>query len=465
MATSKITSPFAPHRHISKNKTRRTSLSKTELETGCRMGIDSHADTSCAGRHVRILEHIDGASYNVSPFNGPAITGIIMINGAIAVDREDGQGGYILELNIALNFTETMEHSLLCPMQARENNVIINDVPKRLASTSSQSVAFPSGATIPIYFHGPIPYFNMRYPTQYDLDTYEWLSLISPGSWQLYDQDFNTSGITSQLSHTNFDDCSFLSDSHIPSLSVSGVRREGKHSSLTPETLSKLWRIPLLQAQRTIEVTEQRSLRTSQGPISRRFRTDTYQRRYKRLGGPYSRFYTDVLFSKVKSISGNSCASIYSNRQGFIKIYPMNAKSQAHETFSMFVHEVGIPHELHADGAGELIKGEFKKKLNKYEVYNTVTEPYSPWQNDAERKIKDVKVLGRYLMQTSNTPIRLWDYAYIHAANILSRTATNTADPLHRIPFEHVMGYTPDISEFTSYDWYQLVWYWDPTDM
>ena len=465
LSTSRITSPQNSHRHISKNKTHRTSLSKSELENGCRMGIDSHADTSCAGRHVRILEHIDGVSYNVSPFNGPAITGITMINGAVAVDREDGQGGYILELNNALNFTDSMEHSLLCPMQARENDVIIDDRPKRFAPNSTQSINFPSGDSIPIYFHGPIPYFHMRYPTRYDLDTYQWLSLTSSGTWAPYDQDFNVSSATSLPSHTNFDSYVFPSTSIVDSLSVSGVRREGHSSSLTPENLSKLWRIPLQQAQRTIDATEQRSLRTVQGPISRRFRTDTYQRRYNRLGGPYSRFYTDVLFSKVKSISGNTCATLYSNRQGFIKIYPMHAKSQAHETFSMFVHEVGIPHELHADGAAELIKGEFKKKLNKYEVYTTTTEPYSPWQNDAERKIKAVKVLGRYLMQTTNTPIRLWDYAFIHAANILSRTATNTMDSLHRTPFEHVMGYTPDISEFTSFDWYQLVWYWDPTDM
>ena len=201
LSTSKIT-PNS-HRHISKNKTHRTSLSKSELENGCRMGIDSHADTSCAGRHVRILEHIDGVSYNVSPFNGPAITGITMINGAVAVDREDGQGGYILELNNALNFTDSMEHSLLCPMQARENDVIIDDRPKRFAPNSTQSINFPSGDSIPIYFHGPIPYFHMRYPTRYDLDTYQWLSLTSSGTWAPYDQDFNVSSATSLPSHTN----------------------------------------------------------------------------------------------------------------------------------------------------------------------------------------------------------------------------------------------------------------------
>lgn len=68
-------------------------------------------------------------------------------------------------------------------------------------------------------------------------------------------------------------------------------------------------------------------------------------------------------------------------------------------------------------------------------------------------------------MQTTNTPIRLWDYAYQHAANIISQTAINTIDHLHRTPYEHVMGHTPDISKFVSYKWFQLIWYWDPNDV
>ena len=308
------------HRLISKNKTHRQKLTQTELEAGCRMGIDSHADTSCAGRHVRILEHIDGATYNVSPFTGPAFKNIGMVNGAIAVDREDGQGGYILELNNALNFTNELEHSLLCPMQARVNQIIINDVPKVIDSNSSQSVTFPDGESIPIYYHGPIPYFHMRYPTRYDMDNYQWLQLTSTGSWEPYENNFNVADMVSTPSFTNFDNYPFICDDIENLFFISGVRREGKHSSLTPEILSKIWRIPLNQARRTIQVTEQKSLRNQEGPISRRFRTNTYQRRYHRLGGPYSRFCTDVMFSKVKSVSGNTCAIIYSNKQGFYQI-------------------------------------------------------------------------------------------------------------------------------------------------
>ena len=68
-------------------------------------------------------------------------------------------------------------------------------------------------------------------------------------------------------------------------------------------------------------------------------------------------------------------------------------------------------------------------------------------------------------MQSTNIPIRLWDMAYIHAAAITSITASNHVDPLHCTPFEHVMGYTPHISEYASFKWYEWIWYWDPGDM
>ena len=84
-----------------------------------------------------------------------------MINGIAAVDTENAKG-YILELNNFLDFTNTMDHSLLCPMQARVNGVEINDVPQRLCRTvnkDNQKMIFKEEEiNIPIDFHGPIPY-------------------------------------------------------------------------------------------------------------------------------------------------------------------------------------------------------------------------------------------------------------------------------------------------------------------
>ena len=116
----KLSPNLHSNRTICKNRShKRSSLSSIEMESGCRHGIDSHADTTCTGRHFKITDHIEGISYNVTPFSGPSFNNVSMVNGLLATDREDGQDGYILEINNALDFTRAMEHSLLCPMQAR----------------------------------------------------------------------------------------------------------------------------------------------------------------------------------------------------------------------------------------------------------------------------------------------------------------------------------------------------------
>ena len=99
------------------------------------MGIYTHVDKSCAGKHVRLLEYIEGF-FNVSLFQGPSIQNVSLANGIIAVDREDGQSGYILELNGFLDFSSSMENSLLCSMQDRTNNNQIEDVPTKFDNQS-----------------------------------------------------------------------------------------------------------------------------------------------------------------------------------------------------------------------------------------------------------------------------------------------------------------------------------------
>ena len=68
-------------------------------------------------------------------------------------------------------------------------------------------------------------------------------------------------------------------------------------------------------------------------------------------------------------------------------------------------------------------------------------------------------------MQKTNTPIRLWDYAYEYAGQIRSLTVTNQFLLKNRTPFEHVKGYTPDISEFVTFKWYDWCWDYNEIDM
>ena len=141
--------------------------------------------------------------------------------------------------------------------------------------------------------------------------------------------------------------------------------RYSRICSINPEGLSKLWIIHIDIARNTIKVTSFSSIRTHEGRISRRFRTDTYQRRDKRLGGSNARFYTDTLFSKVKGITGETCTELYTNGVGFTKLYPLIMESKAHVSLNIFIHEVCIPHELHSDNVKALIQGDYRKKVNK----------------------------------------------------------------------------------------------------
>ena len=439
-------------------------LSNYELSKGCRVGIDSHADTSCAGRHVRILEYIDGKTYSVSPFNEryQPMENIRMINGIVAVDKSDGSG-YIVELNNFLDFTTSMTDSIVVPMQARLNKVIVNDVPTSLCpyKMSTQSLIFPEpNAEIPIEYNGPIPFFQARYPTDYDMESYPWISLTSTAEWEPYlissgNIEFGT------VNENEYDD--FLHNI-INSVIVSSLNASNKSKDISPGEISVMWRISLQDANRVINNTTMLSKRVQDGQMTRRFRTDLHQKRYRRLGGQFSRFYTDTLFFGKKSLRGNTCAQIYVNKAGYTKIYPLISKSKAHESLSAFIHEVGVPGSLHTDDAKELCEGKMLEKMRKYEIYHTMSEPYSPWQNLAENAIGVIKSKVRRIMRETNTPFRLIDYVMSYVCEIRNFVPLQVVGTNDRSPHELVYNETPDISEYSSFGWFDFVWFWNPID-
>ena len=137
-----------------RKSSRKTELSESELLEGCRLGIDSHADVTCVGRHARILSVVDGLVSTVHPFNDSyePMRQIKTVNAAFATQTSEGET-VILILNNSLDFTHNMEHSLLCTNQARSNGVVVDDVPFELdhKGSSSYSIFFPEmGVSIPL---------------------------------------------------------------------------------------------------------------------------------------------------------------------------------------------------------------------------------------------------------------------------------------------------------------------------
>ena len=163
--------------------------------------------------------------------------------------------------------------------------------------------------------------------------------------------------------------------------------------------------------------------------------------------------------SGVKSLRGYIGGTVYKNKTGFKKFFPAadeKGKSTA-AGLRDFIELVGLPALIHSDGHNNFVQGDYKRMIRKFGLKHTYTEPHSPWQNRAEFAIGEIKRYSRRLMQSTQTPIRLWCFCYEYSADLLSLCATGRYSLHGRTPYERVMNYTPDISEFATYKWYLQV--------
>jgi len=250
-----------------------------------------------------------------------------------------------------------------------------------------------------------------------------------------------------------FDDSTFRSISSLSSR---------KQFRITPEQLNTLWNVGVKTCERTLKATTHTVMRTT-GALTRRFRTDRAQKRYKQLGTHFGKFSVDTVKAKVKSIRGFTCGNVYINRCGFKKFYGMHdfTSLSSRETLVNFIQSVGIPAALHSDNHSNFKDGSFRKEAVKYGIQQSFTEPHSPWQNPAEGGIREIKKLSKKWMASKQSPIRLWCFCFELAADVLSLCATMHYSLQGRTPYEITCNYTPDISEYVTFAWYDWVYYWD----
>jgi hypothetical protein len=239
---------------------------------------------------------------------------------------------------------------------------------------------------------------------------------------------------------------------------VAGTTSSHRRPDVRPDDLAQKWGIGKVQAANTLKVTTQRGVRSAIHPLHRRFRTKNMQLRYAQLN---CRFYSDTFFSEVKSVRGFSCAQVFVDRTEFSVVYPMKRKGEAPDALRFFIEEVGIPSHLHTDGAPELTQGRWADICRDAGIRTTCTEPHSPWQNRAERNIRELKKGTLRLLQRTGCPARLWDFAVQYVSETRALTALDAPALRGRTPYEVITGRTPDISEYIDFSFYDWLWYFD----
>ena len=97
------------------------------------------------------------------------------------------------------------------------------------------------------------------------------------------------------------------------------------------------------KGKRNIEGKKERLYFSALLPLTRRYHTDLILQHIRRLS---CRLYIYTLFTKQKSIIGNTCAQILMNGEGFVYVHPMQYKSHAGETLNAVTRDIGDPRTL-----------------------------------------------------------------------------------------------------------------------
>jgi hypothetical protein len=459
-----------------------------------RCDLDSHADTSLVGRGFILLG--EPYSYvNVHGFAKKFVTNNVPIGTAATVWISPLNGKpYLFVVHECIFMGDQMPHTLLCPNQLRANGLIVEDTPKQYDSRSSHSIIDKvHKITIPLYLYDVFSYFETRKPTDSELENLERIELTSPNDWRsqrttmveneptAFTAAVDTTDIPTDtyLSHVLPDHLEFHSDESLydryissmytcnhlditqPSgVNISAVTTSAPKPFVTPKDLASRWHITIEQADKTLKCTTQHAVRNIYAPSERKVRLKAPWLNFPSLR---SDIYVDSMFSLVPALHGYTGGSVYTNGDGYDRFYPWTRKAEHPDTLMQFINDVGVPQTLISDNAPEEIYGRARETCRKYRIQQKTIVPYSPWQNDAEACIRELKrKLRRTLRRTGASP-RLWAYCLSWCTAVRRLTASALPRMKGRTPEEIMTGSTPDISSMIMFDWYQPVYYWTPT--
>ena len=482
-----------------------------------RTELDSHADTCVVGQHTALLIHDFDRQVRVHGYDeaiGQAVN-CRTVSAVIAYDHPETGEVYMLILHQAIMIPQ-MTVNLISPMQLRDNDFRVNDEPKYMVPNPTEdhhAIVAPvidgdeTPLRIPLSLKGVTSYFPSRKPTRHEWEqtaldlrieltseSPEWdpgtdrfeeqeAAMLDSGG-RLKDQptDWSDKRVVAALNAipqgeplaeglaTALRGCVQVARQAnvtamekraacLGSQQVKVVASSKRHNTISPETVAKNWGIGLETARKTLEVTTQKGLRSVLHPtLSRRFRTNDRQLRYRRLAHD---MFTDTLKAKVKSwYRQNLYAQVFATRFGWTRVFPMKKKSDAHEALSLLAQRDGVPPVMVMDGSKEQTMGKFRKKCREFGTHVKQTEPHSPWQNAAEGAIRELKRGAGRKMTKSKCPAKLWDHCLELEGYIRSNTALDSYELQGQVPETILSGQTADISPFVECTWYEWVkWY------
>ena len=354
----------------------------TSEGTIARCELDSHADTCVAGPNFHVDEYT-GEHCDVTPYSTDyqPLKDIPIVNASTAFTDPHTGDTVILRFNQVLWYGRRLTMSLINPNQIRHAGLTVSDDP---TDKTRDFGILGNDFFLPFQMVGTTVFFESRVPTTWEYANCRIVELTIDAPWN--PGEVNIALLSSHDEHTLeaqtyrslcamdriprcinqcttececgsdlsvFDSASMtrrmissvqIATSHRDDSSISYVGARDRHSQVTAETVARKFRCGLETAQKTLKATTQRGVRHAMHPLHRRYRVDHLNLHRRRLKDT---FYMDTLFSKVKSIAGNTCAQLITNGT-FTRVYPLESKSSANIAHALqeFIDDVGIPEQF-----------------------------------------------------------------------------------------------------------------------
>eukprot|EP00536_Pseudo-nitzschia_multiseries_P010379 jgi/Psemu1/203096/e_gw1.314.32.1 len=367
---------------------------------------------------------------------------------------------YIIVFHQALYFGNKLKNSLICPNQVRDCNFnSVEETPCQFDPRSKHGITIqtpledddPKKVFIKLNMRNVISYFSTRKPTKLELDECEHLIATNDAPWdphslkfrmaesaidngdpisgdQLSVQAMSTEDASSVVTEptSNVTDISQEIDNTLERRSLDRSNQWGPSvttiegpNKVDCEHLAKTWNISFKKAEQTLKVTTQKALRNLQLPLMKHLPTQCFRN---------------------------------------------ERRSQAHQGLKIFIHEVGIPEHLISDGSPRTYKTHWNSIVKHNQIHQTFIQPHCPFQNQAEQAIGHLGSAIITKTAKKRSPRRLWSFCGELCAKIRQMTASSNPSSMGRTPFELMHGYRPDITLYTSSEWYVFIFWFDKGD-
>ena len=144
---------------------RHPKLSIEELRLGCKLGLDSWADTGCSGKHARVEEFCIWKTRTATGFSSSLgkLDNLPYAHVWNAYSYEEGSV-VLIEHNNTTYMDDGMNDRLSNPKQSEESGVIEHLRPIHYYNNDdhAQTISFPDGTIIPIVYDDDLPFIPIR---------------------------------------------------------------------------------------------------------------------------------------------------------------------------------------------------------------------------------------------------------------------------------------------------------------